>query len=128
MPVTYQLDRDAGFIETRCFGALTLQEVMGHFRELEADGSLPKRLDVLLDLDDVTVPPETAQLREVTRAIDRLRARVEWGSCAIVAAPDVMFGMSRMFEVFTEALFARTSVFRTRQEAEHWLRARPPRA
>ena len=127
MPVSYHIHPEAGFIDTRCTGALTLDEVMRHFEELEADPALPRRLDVLLDLDDVTSLPESAQLREVTGALERLQTRVAWGACAIVAGRDALFGMSRMFEVFLEGLFARTKVFRQRTEAEHWLaQARSP--
>jgi len=121
MSVTYQLNQEARFIETQCTGDVTLEEVLGHFLELEADPSLPDRLDVFLDLDKMTSLPESDQLRDVARAVDRLRAKVEWGSCAILATRDGVFGISRMFEVFAEGLFARTCVFRTREEAERWL-------
>jgi len=121
MSVIYHLNPEAGFIETRCIGDVSFEEVMGHFRELEADPSLPKRLDVFLDLDEMASIPEVDQLRDVARAIDRLRARVEWGSCAILASRDVTFGMSRMFEVFADGLFSRTRVFRKREEDARWL-------
>jgi len=94
---------------------------MGHFLELEADPALPKRLDVFLDLDKTTSLPESDQLQDVTRAIERLQAKVEWGSCAILASRDALFGMSRMFEVFADGLFSRSCVFREREEAERWL-------
>jgi hypothetical protein len=121
MPVTYHLDRARGCVETVCTGPVTLGEVLQHFREIEADDSLPGRLDVLLDLGPMTSLPESEQLRDVTRAVDRLRAKVAWGACAIVARRDALFGMSRMFEIFTEGLFARTRVFREREAAEDWL-------
>ena len=121
MPVTYQLNPESGCIETLCTGEVTLDEVLHHFQELEADASLPERLDVLLDLCAMTTLPESEQLREVTRAVDRLNAKVAWGACAIVARRDALFGMSRMFEIFAEGLFARTRVFREREAAEEWL-------
>ena len=121
MPVSYEIDRAAGRIETRCTGDVTLDEVMRHFEELEADPSTPGRLDVLLDLDGMTSVPERTNLRQVTQAVDRLTARLRWGACAIVATSDVLFGMSRMFAVFAEGLFAQTQVFRERRAAEHWL-------
>jgi hypothetical protein len=76
---------------------------------------------VLLDLDELTSVPESGQLRRVTREIARLREKLRWGACAIVASRDVLFGMSRMFEVFAADLFALTHVFRKREEAELWL-------
>jgi hypothetical protein len=119
--VTYQLDRDARFIETFCSGDTTLTEVLRHLRELEADPTLPERLDVLLDLGEQTSIPESAQLREVARAIEQAGKNGRWGSCAIVAPSDVLFGMSRMFEVFAEGVFASSRVFREREAARRWL-------
>ena len=121
MPVTYQLDPASGVIETRCMGAVTFDEVMEHFRSLEDDPSLPRRLDVLLDLDKATSAPATGQLRDVAAALARLRDKVEFRACAIVASSDLLFGMSRMFEVFAEGLFKRTRVVRAREDAERWL-------
>jgi hypothetical protein len=121
MSVTYEIDQGSGLIETRCTGEVSFNEVMEHFRELEDDPTVPERLDVLLDLSGITSLPEAGQLREVTRAIDHLRAKIEWGACAIVANRDALFGMSRMFEVFAGELFARTHVFRERPEAERWI-------
>jgi len=83
MPVTYMLDRDAEFIETQCVDDVTLEEVLDHFRELEADPALPKRLDVFLDLERMTSIPSSDQLRDVAFAVDRLKIKIEWGACAI---------------------------------------------
>jgi len=121
MPVTYQINRDTAFIETHCTGEVTLDEVLDHFLQLEAEPTLPGRLDVLLDLDKMTSLPESDELLEVTRAVARLKTRVEWGACAIVASRDALFGMIRVFEVFAEGLFARTHVFRDREDAKRWI-------
>jgi hypothetical protein len=128
MPVTYQLDPEAGRVETRCTGGVTLDDVLAHFRALEADPALPQRLHVLLDLTEMTSLPDRIQLKSVTRAVDQLCDRLRWGACAIVASRDALFGMSRMFEVFTEGLFAQTHVFRGRGEAERWLAAEMARS
>lgn len=125
MPVTYQIDHETGTIDTRCTGAVTLDEVMAHFSELERYPSLPRPLDVLLDLEAVTSPPSSEQLKVVVASVAVLRSRVTWGRCAIVASRPVMFGMSRMFEILTETLFASSWSFRTRAEAESWLRNDP---
>ena len=121
MPVIYHINRDTAFIETHCTGEVTLDEVLDHFLQLEAEPALPRRLDVLLDLDKTTSLPESSQLMEVTKAVERLRAKVEWGACAIVASHDALYGMSRIFEVFAEKQFARISVFRDREDAKRWI-------
>jgi hypothetical protein len=102
-------------------GDVTLAEVMSHFRELERDASLPARLDVLLDLTEMQSIPESDQLRSVAREVDSLQQKLEWGSCAIVASRDVLYGMSRILRVYAEAHFVNSNVFRELEEAEIWL-------
>jgi SpoIIAA-like len=128
VPVTYRHDREAARIHTRCTGQVTLDEVSRHFRQLERDASLPARLDVLLDLTACESVPESCQLRVVASDADRLQEKVRWGACAIVASRDALFGMSRMFEVFAEGVFADTRVFREMDAAERWLESLHPPA
>jgi hypothetical protein len=121
VPVTYQIDQELRLIRTRCTGDVTFAEVLSHFRELVRDAALPRRLDVLLDLTEMGSIPESDQLRSVASEVAHLQQRLEWGSCAIVAGRDVLFGMSRMFQVFVESNFANSNVFREIDQAEHWL-------
>jgi len=123
MPVTYELDPEAGFVDVRCVGHVTLEEVLIHLRTIEEDPRLPERLDALLDMGDQTSVPETVELREITRGLERVSKTVRWRALAIVAQSDVLFGMSRMFAVFTEPLFSQLNVFREREEAIRWLAA-----
>ena len=124
VPVTYRIDPLNGLIRTTCRGAVTLQEVVGHFGELRRSSACPKRLDVLLNLSEQTSVPAAGNLRDVTKAIGSVRSKVEFGICAIVAGTDVLFGMLRMFEVFAERHFRETHVFRGVEEAELWLATR----
>jgi hypothetical protein len=126
MPVTYQIDKANKIIRTRCTGLVTIEEVIEHFRALERDPDCPDHLDVLLDCHDETSVPKTVNLEAVTREISRIRGRVQFGSCAIVASTDALFGMLRMFEVFTDQLFRKSYVFRTVGEAEAWLASQHP--
>ena len=121
MPVTYRFDREFSLIRTMCTGDVTFAEVVSHFRELERDATLPARLDVLLDLTEMRSVPESDQLRSVAREVEHLQQRLEWGSCAIVASSDVLYGMSRILRVYAEAHFVNSNVFRELEEAERWL-------
>jgi hypothetical protein len=121
MPVTYQIDRANRLIHTICTGPLTAAEVVDHFRILENDPSCPDYIDVLLEVRDGSNVPKSDELRHVVQAIERVRSRVNFGTCAIVARSDALFGMMRMFEVFAEAYFRKTQTFRTVGEAEVWL-------
>ena len=69
----------------------------------------------------MTTAPNIGQMRcAAARAADAAR-KVRFGSIAIVVTSEILFGMARVFETFTEAHFARTAVFRSREAAEAWL-------
>jgi hypothetical protein len=121
MPVTYQIDKAKQLVRTSCTGATTLDEVLGHFAELLQDPECPHRLNVLLDLSEMTSLPASEQLRTVAGEIGRIVPQVQFLNCAIIAPRDALFGMARMFEVFAEQHFAATRVFRTRDEGASWL-------
>jgi hypothetical protein len=104
---------------------VTLNEVLDHFRALERDSECLNRLNVLLDMSEVTSVPESEQLRDVSDQIGRIREKVQFEYCAIVALTDVLYGMARMFAVFAEEWFGEISVFRALDEAEVWLSLRP---
>jgi len=124
MPVTYQIDKANGIIRTRCTGPVTIEEVIDHFRVLEQDPDCPVCVDVLLDLSEETSVPKKENLQDVTREISRIRGTVQFGTCAIVACTDALYGMLRMFEVFAEQYFRESYVFRKTSEAESWLTSR----
>jgi hypothetical protein len=128
MPVTYAFDQESCLIHTRCTGQVTFQEVMAHFRQLESDSARPPRLHVLLDLSQQQTEPTREQLWSVVAEVERLRDKVRWGACAIVASRDVLFGVGRMFQAFTGAYFSDSNVFRDLEQAEHWLASIRPSA
>jgi hypothetical protein len=121
MPVTYNIDAEKAIIYTKCIGDVMLQEVLEHFQTLEHDPACPEHVDVLLDLSLQTSLPRSDQLREVAHKIGSIRRRVQFGFCAIVACTNALFGMLRMFQVFTEGLFREAEVFRSVADAQAWL-------
>jgi hypothetical protein len=121
VPITYQIDTDKRTIRTKAVGRVTLQEVIDHFRTLGQDPRCPERTDVLLDLSEVDSIPEPAQLSTVVRELGRIRPKVRFDACAIVASGNALFGMMRMFEVLAEGAFRLTRTFRIAAEAEAWL-------
>jgi hypothetical protein len=125
MTVTYRIDQAKRRIHTRCVGAVTLDEVLQHFADLVRDPDCPGRLDVLLDLSETASLPTSYQLTAVTTEVARVRPRVQFDGCAIIATQDALFGMARMFEVFAENYFGATRVFRTMDEGTSWLELEP---
>lgn len=121
MPIEYEIDRKKGVIRTRCVGPTTLVEVMEHFHTLHGDPALPPRIDVLLDLCEMSSVPEREQIRAIVSQVKTLGSELRWGLLAIVAPSDLLFGMSRVFGIFVEESFANVGVFRRPSEAEAWL-------
>jgi DNA-binding NarL/FixJ family response regulator len=119
--ITYRIDANERLIRTRCVGLVTFDQVIHHFRELERDPVCPDRLDVFLDLREATSLPESSQLNTVCSEIARIRERVAFGVCAIVADEDELFGRMRVFEGLTQQYFRKISAFRVAAEAEKWL-------
>jgi hypothetical protein len=99
------------------------KEISEHFRDLARDSNRPARLNVVLDLTEMTCVPETDQVRVANFELNRHRPTLQFNACAIVAGSDAVFGMMRMFEVFAEDAFASTRVFRSMANAELWLAA-----
>jgi hypothetical protein len=124
MPVTYRIDPAQKLICTTCSSPVTFSEVIGHFRTLQQDPACSGSLDVLLDVSEADLLPESGQLGAVKTELSAIRDKVQFGMCAIVATRDAMFGMMRMFEVLAGPYFTAIRVFRGRSEAEAWLVAR----
>jgi len=72
-PITYRIEANKRLIHTRCNGLVKLDEVIHHFQELERDPVCPDRLDVFLDLREMSSLPESGQLRAVSSAIAGIR-------------------------------------------------------
>ena len=121
MPVTYAIDVKEKLIRTKCTGDVKFQEVIEHFRTLERDPNCADRLDVFLDLSRITSLPATGQISGVAREIARIKEKVRFNICAVVAPTDAIFGMLRMFEVMAKPYFSEIRVFRVAADAEAWL-------
>jgi len=53
--------------------------------------------------------------------LKRIRAKVRFDACAILASGEALFGMMRVFEAQAEEFFRVTRTFRIATEAEAWL-------
>lgn len=121
MPVAYQIDHTQSLIHTKCVGNINLEEVLGHFDELEQDPDCPPMLDVLLDFSEMQAIPDTDQLMAVADRMRHVAHRVRFGACAIIAKSDIIFGIARMYAVYAEPHFTTVRVFRDYIQAEFWL-------
>jgi hypothetical protein len=121
VPVTYVIDASRKLIHTICSAPLTFAQVIEHFRALKEDPACTGRLDVLLDVSTADTIPLSSQLGPISAELGAVRSKVQFGSCAIIAPRDAMFGMMRVFEIAAGSYFRAIRVFRTSAEAEKWM-------
>lgn len=86
--------------------------------------SIPDEMERSVLIDD---RPETRQISTVVNEMKRVRGRVRFGACAVVANRDALVGMMRVFDAMAEECFRVTCTFRAANEAEVWLVSQKPR-
>lgn len=122
MGIASVIDVGRGRVTSRAEGVVTAGELRGHQGELRRDERFASEFDHLLDLRGVTrFDVTTAEVREISR----VRVFGEGSRLAVVAASDVGFGLSRMYEAFGELGEERYRVFRDMDSATEWLSGCP---
>jgi len=81
--------------------------VIDHFQQPAHDPNCPDRLDVLLDLSEETTIPKSRELQVVTGEITRVRERVQFEVCAIVAPGTRFTGCSVCLKLSQKRSFAK---------------------
>jgi hypothetical protein len=125
MPVSYTIDVTRALITTRCFGHVTLAEVLEHFKDLaRVWPPVDRRFDVLLDLTDQTSLPTLRDLEEVAKELDEQIGPWRFGRCAVVTERE-LHGSMQMFEVLVGRFFDAIEIFGTPLAALKWLMPTP---
>ncbi len=106
-------------------GVLQGSEVLAVKAELLANPDRVRNIvfSIVL-LGDVTeCPATTAEIRQIA-LVDQQMAQVNPNVVLAAVAPqDLLFGMARMWQAFTDTIGWQTAVFRTRAEADEWISA-----
>lgn len=127
MPINYRIDSEQKIVWTKASGVLTDQELLEHKRRLAQDPNFKSGMRELSDVSEIEkleVTPEG-----ITRFVMQDKADVmSLGDfkLAIVASADEVFGMARMYQIFTEKNIPRIGVFRDLEEARAWLEIESP--
>ena len=104
-----------------CSGTVTVEEIRQRIDEFY--NYKPTR-NIIWDLSEATVPGVSKQDIEDLVWYAKQRSHSRTGAkTAIVTSDDLLFGMSRMYQVFSESAEqeAAVQVFRTQQEALSWI-------
>jgi hypothetical protein len=118
VPVTYAIDPNQKLVITRCWGAVTEDEVHDHNRRLRTDPAFNPGYRQLADMTGLTeILVSTKMINETS--IDQF---FNPGTPrAFVASTDAVFGLARKFALQAEAVGQTIQVFRDLESAENWL-------
>jgi len=105
-------------------GVLMGSEVLAAKAALLADPDRVRNvLFLLVLLGDVTeCPATTAEIRQLALLDQQIAQMNPDIVLAAVAPQDLMFGMARMWQAFTDTIGWTMAVFRSRAEADEWIR------
>ena len=107
-------------ITVQASGAVTYDEVEEVINVLMTDPHVCCGVRMFVDGRMVERAPSTAELRAIARDLKPLVDR-GLGPIVILTSSPFVYGICRMFSVFAEAMGATVHVFRSGDEAQHWL-------
>jgi hypothetical protein len=125
VPGTIEFVEDGRGLGFSGSGVLTGQEILEAKEALAAD-EVPLRTVkfALVLLEDVTAVDVTVGDLRAAAIVDRRLARMMPNAAVAIVAPrDHDFGIARMWEAIADVPEWTTYVFRSREEADAWLRA-----
>ena len=108
----------------RSFGVLTSQDLLDADERLHIEIIRNPELRYLL-VDHSAIPEEKVDVESLRVLAERVGENLEIipeGLIAIVAPNDILYGLSRMWEILAEQSGLTTRVTRTRAEAVAWLK------
>lgn len=119
MPITYRFE--SGILRTTIEGATGYDDVKLYLDTLLSDPDFTPGMPGLIDCRKVT---SLFSIRDLRRTAADTRERPEMrvpGRAAVLASSNLIYGLLRMYEVFSEGQATRIRVFRGPEEAMAWL-------
>jgi hypothetical protein len=125
MPYRIDFTTDGRGVIVTYEGRITEREVLAGLVERFADAERSQLLTYSLgDFTAVSaVDVSSGEVREVASRVREVLQRHAHLMAAIVAPADIAFGLGRMAQAYADDSGARIMVFRTRAEADAWVRA-----
>lgn len=121
MPITAQIDKSKDLTVFTVKGALSFDNAMPLVKAFY-DGDPTKH--VIWDLTDTTEVQFTSEeVEKIAKFDPRIEGKRALGKTAFVAQKDILFGLSRMFELHSDIVNSPypVMVFRSIEQAYKWL-------
>jgi hypothetical protein len=118
MPTAFEIDVPRRLVVCRCWGVLTSDELVLHYRALRSDPAFDPTFSQLADLREVTafdVDTRVLGSRTLVGTFAPTARR------ALVAPNDVGYALSYVYGRYTHSPDKNLQVFRVMRDAEQWL-------
>jgi hypothetical protein len=122
MPITYQIDPDAGMLIVIADGESTQQERLEAIQKWINDPAFRPGLQTLCDFTTALSIPTLPELDEIVGLIRRHASAIGRKKLAVVTSRPVTFGVARQFGALAPGGVLTVQVFRDRDVALAWLR------
>ena len=121
MAITYRIVDEIVF--TDMGASFSLDDVRGYLAAVMTDPSRRNGMPSLVDCRQVTTLLSPADLRTIAADIGTLTTSPVSGRCAVLAGSDVVFGLLRMYEAYSDGAPIEVRAFRDPDAATAWLQA-----
>lgn len=126
MPITLNVDPVARVVRVRGAGRLRRDELIESLHRMVEDPAFEPAMPQLFDLRDVIdVDASSDEIRDIVERAADLAPRIGAEKLALVAGAPVIYGLSRMYEVYAEKLPVTVKTFYDYDEAVRWLGMAP---
>jgi hypothetical protein len=124
MPITFRIDKESGIVYTTINGRTNTDEIVESLENLLNNPDFKPGLNGIADLRNSEMDTFSADVKRIAGLMIEYRNKIGPSKTAVVISKDVTFGMTRVFQAFSEQSSIETAIFRDMEEALRWLGAR----
>jgi hypothetical protein len=122
MPILYRIFPDQKVAYIKAWGKTTIDEIMIEGARMFAETEWENGFNILCDYREITeVNPTYQDIEKIVDQDKRNEPLFDNSKCAVVAKNDLIFGLSRMWEILSENTNLKKMVFKDINEARSWL-------
>jgi len=124
MAFSFRIDTKHRLVLFKARGSFSSEDMLTCVEKVVSDPDFKPDFDHLVDLRDVTNFMSSADDVKVRARRDHNSRKLNASRIAIVSSSDIVFGMSRMYEILMDDADVTVRAFRNMDEATSWLGVR----
>jgi hypothetical protein len=121
MSYEYRIDKNERIVYSTLSGELDVDEIIAGLTEALADTDFEPGMSGITDLRSLKWESDQEDLRRLARFMIEHKDRIGRSRSAVVVGGERAYGMTRMFEVFSEQSSLDIGVFRDVKQARSWV-------